>query len=283
MNTNLDVLERERTIEASTAKEDQKPSTETPLHGATAAPAPQDPVPPGAWTMPKAIANDLKWKRRRETWVPGINVGISVLALLVIFAQAAIYFQQWRSMKKQSEVMKAQTDIMQQSLAVSQQALLDSQQTFRISERAYVGIASLTAKLKAGNIEIMLQNIGHVPAKAVKVEGQEIRAIPAQGDERTASGERVNEQQRGSVFQWEAGEVQLFPGTPMPIVISSFKPDEVQAILAKKEILYLGGVIQYEDGFGKTESTTFAFKYDPSNDRWIADRDLSRFFKRNEP
>ena len=45
--------------------------------------------------------------------------------------------------------------------------------------------------------------------------------------------------------------------------LKSFQPDEVAAILSKNEILYLGGTIQYEDGFKNCDYTTFVEPSDP--------------------
>ena len=116
----------------------------------------------------------------------------------------------------------------------------------------------------------MIQNIGQVPAAAVKLQGQHIRA-PGQGTD-----------PKGAVFRWEAGAVELFPGTPMPVVVSleDVEQSELDAISSKTKILYIGGTIQYDDGFGNPEKTTFAFQYAPSpQDRWVAHSDLSKMFK----
>jgi hypothetical protein len=175
------------------------------------------------------------WFKR---WLPLINLIIAVFAFGVIVRQ---------------------TQIMEKS--------------FRVSERAYVGVTNVTANMATHEVLLVLENIGHVPAKAVNLQGQEIRAAPA-GDN-----------QKGSIFRWDAGEVQVFPGTPMNVVIplEPFEQDEVNAISTKKEILYIGGTIRYEDGFGNGDSTTFAFQYNPPpTDRWTAHSDLSKLFKQRE-
>jgi hypothetical protein len=199
----------------------------------------------------------------------------------VIAIQSKVYIDQRKIMNGQSDFMNSQTQIMQQSLNVSQQSLRASEQSFRVSERAYVGIASLNANLEAGEIVLLLQNIGRLPAKAVKLEGAEVRVTPSGTDERTESGEPIYQDQEGSEFHWTAGEVQLFPGTPMSVAIHmrQLKEGELSAILNKKEILFVGGTIQYEDGFGNRDNTTFAFQYNPPpHERWTAHSDLSKFF-----
>jgi hypothetical protein len=211
-----------------------------------------------------------RWMRR-ETWQLG-NLLLGVLAFIVLIFQLKI-------MDKQTDLMNTQTQVMQQGLTVSEHSL----HAFRVSERAYVGVESLTANLKAGEIVIMLHNIGSVPAQAITVDVQEIRVTASTNIETTDPGERVNES-LGSKFRWEAGEVQLYPGTPMPVVVSleKFTEDEMIAIRERKETLYVGGTIQYEDGFGKSERTVFAFRYNAPNDRWVVHSDLSRFFKQQD-
>lgn len=47
--------------------------------------------------------------------------------------------------------------------------------------------------------------------------------------------------------------------------------NEISAIRDKKQIFYLAGVIQYDDGFGFKETTNFAFEYiPPPNEGWTS-------------
>lgn len=209
-------------------------------------------------TLGPQLSKRESWKQWWETWSPLINVCIAVLGLLIIFLQLRI--------------MDRQTDLMDHSL--------------RVSERAYVGIASLTANWEAREVVIMLHNIGSVPAKGIKVRALEIRATPSNSDMATQSKEKVYEKLDGSTFPWAAGEDifvnQLFPGPPMRVAIPlrGLEAEEMDAILKKQEILYVGGQITYDDGFGKGDSTIFAFEYTPPpNEAWTAHSDLSKFFK----
>jgi hypothetical protein len=290
MKSNLNDPHKGSKTQVETAAGETKPDTKTSTQGTNnSPPANQDnPDPthvsaPPSWVMPTSIEKHLRWKRRRETWPPFVEPVIAFLALVAISAQVVVYIQQRRIMNTQSDFMNQQTKLMQRSLDTSDKSLNISEESLRISQRAYVGVASITADLKSGEIQIMLQNIGHVPAKGIKLNGQETRTIPGENAAVTESGEIENEKQFGSDFHWEAAEVQLFPGTPMYVVtnLKSFQSEEVAAILSKKEILYIGGTIQYEDGFKNCDYTTFAFRYDPLNKIWIADPGLSKFFKRN--
>lgn len=187
------------------------------------------------------------------------NLGIGILTLLVLVFQLKLFFDQKEIMKTQSKIMEQQTQFMEKS--------------FLVSERAYVGVGEVKAHIPNREVLVMLQNIGKVPATAVKVKVQQFRAT-AEGTE-----------QKGTISPWDAGEVELFPGTPMPVVISlePFEQNEANAIFSKQAILYIVGTIEYMDGFGNSVKTTFAFEYNPPpQDRWVAHSDLSKIFKRPE-
>jgi hypothetical protein len=235
---------------------------ETDIQNANAAPQQEVKTTPLDATVSEPAVNPIMTSEqpREKTWRDNLNIIIAVIGLLIIAFQAWIMYRQTAIMTKQTAIMD---------------------QTFRVGERAYVGIASLSPKWQAGEVEITLQNIGQVPAKAIKVEAQEIRGTPSGSD--TVTGSRIYDRLDGSTFGWGAGDVQLFPGTPMRVAIPlrGFKPEEIDAINKKQEVLYIGGNIEYEDGFGRVDTTVFAFEYNPPpSDGWTAHSDLSRFFKR---
>lgn len=192
--------------------------------------------PDGAPNTPTPAVNQpSKWRE----WVPMIQLTVGIVALI-----ASVFF-----FYKQSAL---------------------TQKNVRISERAYVGVETVTADLDNREILIKLQNIGHVPAAALKLQGQHLRATTKETDP------------QGEAFRWDAGAVELFPGTPMPVVVSlaNVEQSELDAIRSNTKILYIGGTIQYDDGFGNHEKTTFAFRYDPPpKNRWIAHSDLSKTFQ----
>lgn len=201
----------------------------------------------GAQFLRPRVRFHLWFKRCRETWIPIINLGIGMLAFFVIAFQAMIYTQQKEIMNKQSIIME---------------------KSFRVSTRAYVVISEVKLNLPTHEIVIMLNNNGHVPAGAIRLQVQDIRATEGNGP-------------KGTVTPWNAGEVELLPGTTMPVVISldPFEETEMKAISEKKEILYIRGMIHYDDGFGQLEKTTFAFQYIPSINSWVTHSDLSKLFK----
>ena len=190
------------------------------------------------WAPPRSIERHLRRKRQLQSGVPIITVTVSLVALLVIIAQAIIYNQQRQIMHRQVKV---------------------TEESLHISERAYVGVASLTANLAQGEVLILLENSGRIPAKNIRVEAQEYR---------------VTANVVGSKTKFNAGSVSLFPGSyKMRVIVSmnKFRPEEIDAIQVKAESLVIAGKIQYEAGFGVEESTDFAFEYSPPrHEDWTA-------------
>jgi hypothetical protein len=184
-----------------------------------------------------------------------LTVLISFIALLIVATQAWIYHQQLKvmsgqlnSMQEAQTEMRAQTEIMKKSFFMN---------------RASVGIASPIANLKAGQITIVLENVGRLPADKIQVEFRESRRIA----DRTS---------HGSMQPLNPGQ-QLIPGGKLPIVVQldGFDPKEVDNIAAKIEKLYISGVITYDDGFGNSTKTVFGFEYIPKpNEAWTPRAEL---------
>ncbi|MGZ8842947.1 MAG: hypothetical protein ACXW18_04745 [Pyrinomonadaceae bacterium] len=179
------------------------------------------------------LEKELRWRRRRETWMPIITVVISVFVLFIIAAQALIYHQQRQIMARQ--VQNAED-----------------------SQRALVSVASITVNFAKGEIVLLLENSGRVKAMNLKVEAKEYRQTNIVV---------------GSKTKFDAGWVSLFPGSfkmRVIVVMSKFKPEEVEAIQKKAESLVVTGKIQYQDRFGPAEEF-FAFEYTPPNNAdWVA-------------
>jgi hypothetical protein len=196
----------------------------------------------------RELQRKIKWQGR----LPLLTVLVSGMALIVIAAQAIIYEQQRRVMNRQREVMHEQVQIMERTL--------------RISDRAYVGVASVTADLARGQILLTLENLGKVPATRIRVQGSAYLA--------NWSNRKL---EPFPDVDFDAGEVKLFPGTlkmRVPVLMRKFDAQEISAIRdGVKGSLYVAGTISYEDGFGFDDTTNFNFKYSPpSIDSWIAVR-----------
>lgn len=167
----------------------------------------------------------------RDTWVPMMTVFILFATLVVIGFQAFIY-------KQQLKVMEAQTRI--------------SETSFRISQRAYIGLASLKANLDERQIVMEFENLGRIPAKNIRVEAWEYRV----------SDQKIS----GMLVPIEVREIQLLPGNlkmRLDIPLTDLKPEEIQAIRTGKETLSLSGSVQYDNGFGEFDTTNFGLDYRP--------------------
>lgn len=199
------------------------------------------------YSPPQTVQRYSTWRRRRENWVPVTTVVISLMALFVIVAQAIIYDQQRKVMEKQ---------------------LQQSERGLRISERAYVGIASLDPNFDRKEVVIMIENIGRVPARDVKVEAHAYRRL---ADQLKLSG---------STKHFDLSGIQLFPGSlKMSVIIPilNIRAENVEDIRTGRERFYVAGTIKYEDGFGNLDSNNFAFRYSPPPDeRWTVDSDLAK-------
>jgi hypothetical protein len=203
------------------------------------------------WLMDKQTS----WIRRQTIWT----------SVLAVFTLGVLFYHGW-IMSRQSQAMVEQTRIMQEQLQVMDKSL-------RIGERAYVGVHSIQADLKIGQIKVLLENIGHVPAQNVLVFATQVRTI--------LGGVGVGDRAISSRVTIDTGRTKLFPGNfKMPIIIplKDLSPEEVKAIQSGMEWLTITLQIQYGDGFGNTETSRFVFRYTPSpNEGWVIEPLLGNF------
>ncbi|HXQ36926.1 MAG TPA: hypothetical protein VN843_23140, partial [Anaerolineales bacterium] len=195
---------------------------------------------PLAQERPDPPLRSIDKRSRLENSLSVVSVIVAILTLMAIAIQAWIYDQQRTIMSTQVE---------------------NTQKNIQITERAYIGVASLKADLDHGEVVVMLENIGRKPAKAItmKADAYHINAVKLK---------------KGAKTNFNSGEVRLFPGSfKMRVVVPlpECDPQEIRAISENRQFLYVDGIIQYDDGFGFTDSTTFAFKYiPPPREGWEA-------------
>lgn len=200
---------------------------------------------------------------RRNRWNQRLLASAQIATVVIIAAQAWIYNEQRKLMNSTQTVMFEQADIMKKGLYVN--------------ERAYVGVASLSANMKDGQVTVTLENIGKIPADKIRVKLQAMRETKELSQE--MSQELSQKQSHISTYYFAPGQ-QLFPGSlKMPVVVTlkDFKPIDGARILAKTEILFVRGTIEYEDGFGFSNITDFGFEYSPRpKEGWTARSDLAK-------
>lgn len=204
---------------------------------------------------------------RRFRW-PSAQVWFDLFLVVFTGALVVTSYLQWHALsktlmetKKLVTVTKIQADAAIASAKAAQDSNALAQQSLQVTQRAYVGVHSLSQDLKAGQIGVMLENIGKVPAQDIKVYAHEMRI----------SGEKIIGRSHPIL---EAGHTPLFPGTfkmQVVIALNNFVPEEISNILTGKERLSIAGKIQYGDGFGNIQYTDFAFFYrPPPNEGWAA-------------
>jgi len=190
----------------------------------------------------------LSWRTwghmKMKKWFPigaqTATIIISLAALIVISKELWIYDQQRKLMSETKTVMAEQNEII------------------RAAQRAYVGVASLKADLTGRRVVILIENVGQIPAKEIRMQLREVRRKPG-------------EPSSGSITLRNYD--QIFPGSLKMraiLPLDRVGPTEVTDILEMKEILYVSVTLQYDDGFGE-QKTSFFFEYiPPPNEDWIA-------------
>ncbi|HYX72563.1 MAG TPA: hypothetical protein VE732_07315, partial [Nitrososphaera sp.] len=147
-------------------------------------------------------------------------------------AYTVVSFYQWRAMEK----------------------------SLRVSQRAYVAVHSLQPDWKTGQIAVVIENIGKVPAEDVKIiDVDTYREV----EDKVYRSER-------QVFGY--GHNKLFPGnfkTQIVVPLQGFTQQDTDMISAGKERIIIVGTIQYGDGFSNTDTTPLGYRYfPPPADRW---------------
>lgn len=147
----------------------------------------------------------------------------------------------------------------------AEQSLQTARRSMIVGSRAYIGINSIQADLKRGQITFWLENIGRIPATNIKVSGG--TALP----QNTVGGPEGFEYLMNEIL--DLGAAELFPGTfRLPVVtwIKDFNPETEMLILSRKRILHVMCMISYDNGFeGRSESLFIFYYLPPPDDKWI--------------
>lgn len=171
---------------------------------------------------------------------------VNALSLLVLFAiiiQIYISQRQW--------------EIMKQGTVISEQAL-------KVSNRAYVGVHSITEDFEKQRIVLMVENTGIVPAENLKVTGQVWVIMPKSG----LVGLRGGFDYANCSFSQSFYNTRLFRGnlktrvTIDLIKITLANKTYISSVAGGLGTLWLIGSIEYGDGFAPGQITQFAFTYE---------------------
>ena len=147
----------------------------------------------------------------------------------------------------------------------AEQSLQTARRSMIVGSRAYIGINSIQADLKRGQITFWLENIGKVPATNIKASGG--TALPPN----IAGGPEGFEALMNDIL--DLGAAELFPGTfrlPVVMWIKDFTPETEMLILSRKRILHVSCMLSYDNGFGgRSESLFILYYLPPPDDKWI--------------
>jgi hypothetical protein len=153
---------------------------------------------------------------------------LTSLIFFVTAVQAVVSYYQWRTMKDSLEM----------------------------TQRAYVVITNIKADFPARQIQMTLENTGHVPAKDVRLE---LRI------------ERLGDYKIYPVETYSTGEEVMTPAykTIAYLPLKNLTQESIDLITSGNYILQIGTFLRYEDGFGNVEDLIFNFRYiPPPNEGW---------------
>jgi hypothetical protein len=140
-----------------------------------------------------------------------------------------------------------------------------------VSNRAYVGVHSITEDFEKQRIVLMVENTGNVPAENLKVFGQVWVIIPKRNG---LAGLRGGFEHANCSFSQSFYNTRLFRGNlKSRIVIDLFKitlanKTYIPSVAAGHGTLWLTGSIEYGDGFAPGQISQFAFTYE-SGGEWV--------------
>jgi heme/copper-type cytochrome/quinol oxidase subunit 2 len=175
----------------------------------------------------KRRALRYRWTEKRlQAWLP---LAASFLIFFITCTYTFFSYRQWQTMES----------------------------TLRTSQRAYVGVYEIKTDLNLRLITVLLENIGKVPAKKIRVNTVQYLWV-GESDRR----EKVVEDRRE--FDWE--DVELFPGGFKAPIVLELKDERA---LSPANSMTVAGFIEYDDGFGFQSMTIFSFHYvPPPVDKW---------------
>jgi hypothetical protein len=177
---------------------------------------------------------------RNATWTAVVAASIYALISLLI----------WCQMVKQSRIASA--------------ALQQSTESFRVGERAWVGVAGIGVRdvaidWSSVRVQIDFKNAGRSPARDVTVKAG-AKMLPY---------EMVSEKDFADVTPFAAPDLAMGKAPLLPEVISQTPIFEVRIapylrgdLKDGKQRLYIAGIISYVDIFGSTRITHFCGRID---------------------
>jgi hypothetical protein len=213
-----------------------------------------------------ACHSEQKRKYRLEWW----KFCVEILTLLAITAYAVIAYHQWGAMKDAADATKKSADATTKAVQIAENTLKANIEISRRDQRAWVGVIAVEPPvLKDPNnnpvyvkeglpakFGVVISNFGKSPALKVKPA---INAYLLAADAKLSPGYGIGERRSIGVIQPQARGT--LPTNPTPTI---FNASHINDMKSGKLILYLFGMITYEDVFKEPHCTTFCMFLSPS-------------------
>jgi len=184
-----------------------------------------------------------------------LSILFDCLLFLVTSVYAFFAYHQWQTMNKQWQTMET---------------------SLRVAQRAYVVISDIQPDLEAGQVRVLFENIGHMPAGNVTIRVDVERN--AEGHDPGALPVEWNSHEFGNFSQIPPSGFK----TVIDVPLQNFTREDAALIRAGKQHLSLSFWLRYDNGFESKEKdveifggtggslkTELSFNYfPPPHERW---------------
>lgn len=167
----------------------------------------------------------------------------AIAVLTIILTGTAIV--QWQTMNRQWRTMERQWET--------------TEKAFKVSQKAYVGISNVQADFEGRRINLIVENIGQVPAEDIYLR------VDVERDVKGGEGYPPNDPLEWKTYKLSTSFSPLFPATAKNIAVIPLNvtQEDVGLLRAGKQSLYVACWLEYADGFGNEEKHEFTFRYVP--------------------
>jgi hypothetical protein len=191
-------------------------------------------------------------KKYRCTRDPGMFL-LGVVTLIVIGIYA------WYARQQTIETSNAANAAMEATKLAKSSAELD--------QRAWMGIAWISGKSEVGKqltITVSFKNTGRTPAKKVRIRSV-AEGIPKNEFPNFAKEKTVVQESKGIAFP----QAEIFATLPLS-KYKNLEENTLKAIMNADTIIYVYGILEYDDIFKRHHWITFCYYLRPNESRYGA-------------
>ena len=218
-------------------------------------------------TIASAVAIGFQWYEMHTGGEDTHDLALAAVqqAKLAQLTSAAAYLQTGRT-KDLAERMREQADqtriLATQARVQAKEAIIaadaarsaadTAKDALHISERAYIAVNSPEFDFASGNVFIALTNVGHIPSGAIEMKVFETNVA---NPDPSVSHEVLQVAER----HWTGGHLgSMIFGVPTRYAIS-IPGVTADGVNSGKQVVRIGGIISYGDGFDGTQAQTERF------------------------